>query len=156
MGEAPGIAAELDLLEQLSAANAPFRPTTRQKVKEIVRRAGLRRRRASLRRSPAFQPFPDGLTRADYGSGRRSSRMCDSFASSGRRCQPPVGSLSIHCERRTVAVFTQHRLCGGTDLETRPPILIRGRALGTSWSRPTLLCFRSKARTLSTRPRSMA
>jgi hypothetical protein len=35
MGEAAGIAAELDLVEQLSAANAPFSPTARQIVEEI-------------------------------------------------------------------------------------------------------------------------
>src|SRR5580658_7026541 len=41
MGEAAGIAAELDLVEQLSAANAPFRPTARQIIDEIAGRAGL-------------------------------------------------------------------------------------------------------------------
>jgi hypothetical protein len=35
MGEAAGIAAELDLVEQLSAANAPFCPTARQIIEEI-------------------------------------------------------------------------------------------------------------------------
>jgi hypothetical protein len=75
MGEAPGIAARLDLLEPMSAANASFRPTTRQKVKEIVRRAGLRRRRASLRRSPAFQPFPDGARSEPGLAGNYGDRV---------------------------------------------------------------------------------
>jgi hypothetical protein len=48
MGEAAGIAAELDLVEQLSAANAPFSPTARQIVEEILGRAGLWRRGAAL------------------------------------------------------------------------------------------------------------
>jgi hypothetical protein len=59
MGEAASIAAELDLLEQLSAANAPFSPTARQIIDEIVGRAGLWRRGAALRRRGEFQPFPD-------------------------------------------------------------------------------------------------
>jgi hypothetical protein len=36
MGEAAGIAAELDLVEQLLAANAPLRPTAPQTIDEIV------------------------------------------------------------------------------------------------------------------------
>src|SRR5271157_2262514 len=75
------IAAELDLVEQLSAANAPFRPTTRQIVEEIVGRAGFWCRGASLRRRAEFQPFPDaartepGLSGdvADGGSGLTQS-----------------------------------------------------------------------------------
>jgi hypothetical protein len=59
MGEAAGIAAELDLVEQLSSANAPFRLTARQIVEEIVGRAGLWRRSASFRRRAEFQPLPD-------------------------------------------------------------------------------------------------
>ena len=59
MGEAAGIAAELDLVEQLSAANAPFSPTARQIVEEILGRAGLWRRGAALWRRCEFQPFPD-------------------------------------------------------------------------------------------------
>ena len=81
MGEAAGIAAELDLVEQLSAANAPFSPTARQIVEEIVGRAGFWRRGASLRRRSEFQPFPDatwsepGLSGdvADRGSGLTQS-----------------------------------------------------------------------------------
>jgi hypothetical protein len=41
MGEAAGIAAELDLVEQLSSANAPFRPTARQ-ISDVVLQAGSR------------------------------------------------------------------------------------------------------------------
>jgi hypothetical protein len=59
MGEAAGIAAELDLVEQLSAANAPFSPTAGQVIDEIAGRAGLWRRGAALRRRGEFQPFPD-------------------------------------------------------------------------------------------------
>ena len=59
MGEAAGIAAELDLVEQLSSANAPFRPPARQIVEEIVGRAGFWRRGASLRRRAELQPLPD-------------------------------------------------------------------------------------------------
>jgi hypothetical protein len=40
MGEA-GIAAELDLVEQLSAANASFRPTARQIIEEIAGEQGF-------------------------------------------------------------------------------------------------------------------
>jgi hypothetical protein len=57
--EAAGIAAELDLVEQLSAASAPFRPTARQIVGGIVGRAGLWSRGASLRRRAELQPLPD-------------------------------------------------------------------------------------------------
>ncbi len=79
MGKAAGITAKLDLLEQVSAANAPFRPTARQIIDEIVGRAGLRRRGASLRRRSEFQPFSDaawsepGLSGdvADKGSALR-------------------------------------------------------------------------------------
>jgi hypothetical protein len=77
MGEAAGIAAELDLVEQLSAANAPFCPTARQIIEEIIGRAGLWRCGAALWRRGEFQPFPDaarsepGLSGdvADRGSG---------------------------------------------------------------------------------------
>jgi hypothetical protein len=77
MREAASIAAKLNLVEQLSAANAPFRPTARQIIDEIVGGAGLWRRGASLRRRSEFQPFPDaawsepGLSGdvADRGSG---------------------------------------------------------------------------------------
>src|SRR5271165_3338016 len=59
MGEAAAIAAELDLVEQLSAANAPFRRAARQIVEVIVGRAGFWRRGAALRRRAEFQPLPD-------------------------------------------------------------------------------------------------
>ena len=74
MGEAAAIAAELDLVEQFSAANAPFRPAARQIVEVIVGRAGFWRRGASLRRRAKFQPLPDaartepGLS-GDVGDG---------------------------------------------------------------------------------------
>ena len=77
MREAAGIAAELNLVEQFSTTNAPFRPMAREIIDEIVGRAGLWRRGASLRRRREFQPFPDaarsepGLSGdvADRGSG---------------------------------------------------------------------------------------
>jgi hypothetical protein len=59
MGEAAGIAAELDLLEQLSAANAAFRPAAREIIEEIAGRAGLWRCGASVRRRAEFEPFSD-------------------------------------------------------------------------------------------------
>ena len=77
MGEAAGIAAELDLVEQLSAANAPLSPTARQIIDEMVGRAGLWRCGAALWRRREFQPFPDAAWSepslsddvADRGSG---------------------------------------------------------------------------------------
>ena len=59
MGEAAGIAAELDLVEQLSAANAAFRPAAREIIEEIAGRAGLWRRGASVRRR-GERPPPKG------------------------------------------------------------------------------------------------
>ena len=112
MEEAAGIAAELDLVEQLSAANAPLLlPAARQIVEEIVGRAGFWRRSASLRRRAELQPLPDaartepGLSGdvADEGSSlTQSMDLIKDEAALERRCQP--GQVSM---RRCVASTTR-------------------------------------------------
>jgi len=74
MREAASIAAELNLVEQLSTANAPFRPTAREIINEIVGRAGLWRRGASLRRCSEFSAFPDVRVRTRF-VGRFADRV---------------------------------------------------------------------------------
>jgi hypothetical protein len=54
MGEAAVIAAELDLVEQLPAANAPFLPTARRIIDEVAGRAGARRSEGPV----SFNHFP--------------------------------------------------------------------------------------------------
>ena len=75
MGEAAGIAAELDFVEQLSAANAAFRPAAREIIEEIAGRAGLWRRGASVRRRAEFQPFSDAARTEPGFSGDVADRV---------------------------------------------------------------------------------
>ena len=75
MGEAAGIAAELDLVEQLSAANAAFRPAAREIIEEIAGRAGLWRRGASVRRHAEFEPFSDTARTEPGFSGDVADRV---------------------------------------------------------------------------------
>ena len=73
MGEAAGITAEFDLEEQLSPANAAFRPASRKIVPEVARRTWLRGRRTPLRGSAECKPFSDAA-RPIAGF---SSAVCD-------------------------------------------------------------------------------
>ena len=75
MGEAAGIAAELDLVEQLSAANAAFRPAAREIIEEIAGRAGLWHRGASVRRRAEFEPFSDTARTEPGFSGDVADRV---------------------------------------------------------------------------------
>jgi hypothetical protein len=105
---------------------------------EIVRRAGLRRRRASHQRSPSFLPFPDGarsepglagndgdrvscfaqtmdlvedaLPRTTMGLAGQKSVFCDVAPASWTRCGPDVTCSSLDSGNKARPVGRSARL----------------------------------------------